>query len=113
MIPLNTSVSATLDSEGTATAELSPSVFGTVWHIHRLVTSVAGTAERVRLRVYRNVTQMSALIDSTQSARDDVSETSIVLTASEKLIFVWSSTPNAVGAACVINVYGDSDTGRR
>lgn len=119
--PLNESRQATFDAvqiDGTAkaVARLSPSVFGLTWNINKLVTSTftSNTPTAVFLRVYRNVEEPTQMIDSTYSGTGDQSETSVQISGSDVLLFVWiAQTDPGAGSFAVAVVNGEIVNDRR
>lgn len=104
--PVSVSASATFDVNGRAIASLGPSVFGVRWKLSRMVTSTTSTAE-TQLRVYRNTEQPSTLVDSTYTANQNTSETTLTLMTLEKVVFVWSG--GDTGAVATVVLEGEQE----
>lgn len=61
-------------------------------------STTSADTDKTKLRVYRNIVSPGSLLDSTNSANSDVSETSLDLVSPDKLVFVFSDgTAGAVG----------------
>jgi hypothetical protein len=93
-------VSVTFDGSGAGTsAPLGPQRYGEKWHVDRMVSSTTSDdTQKTKLRVYRNTVTPGSLVDSTNSANSDVSETSLDLVSPDRLIFVFSNgTAGRVG----------------
>lgn len=112
-LPLSASVSATIAS-GRAIGRLSPQVAGSSWRIKRMVTTAnIDSTTLLNLKVYKNSEQAGNLLDGTDSAAQDASETDITLETTDVLIAVWSSDDPALnGSICTLIVSGDNYTGR-
>lgn len=108
-----TSGNVTIGANGSGTLSLGPARYGEQWRVSRMVTSVSATGITTEilceLKVYRDVVAQSTLVDVTQRAGSDVSETDLLLRAPEKLVFVWANAP--VGALASIVVTGEYDRG--
>lgn len=105
-----TSGNVTLDGNGRGVVTLGPQVYGVVWHVTRMVTSVSGTAEiSCRLSVYRQTETPSNMVDGTFVAGQDVSETDLPLRGGEVLVFVWEDGP--AGAVATITLSGEIQRG--
>lgn len=86
---LETSVSATLDSSGTANAiNIGPTQYGEEWTITRFGAS---GGSRCRLQVMRgNSFSASRQLDLTDRADGDTSETKLTLKHGEVISFWWT-----------------------
>lgn len=94
-----------ISSGGTATATIGPKKYGDTWVVNMLAASTNSTTEST-LRVYRGAPVPSAQVASTYSANNDnASGSPIQLTASDKLVFVWSGASD--GAICTCRIEGD------
>lgn len=98
-------VTATANSNGTATASIGPKKYGDKWTVTGIATSTTSTAES-RLRVYRGSEMPSALLATTYSGNNDNAGGSpIELGHGDRLVFVWENA--TVGATCTATLNGD------
>jgi hypothetical protein len=108
-IPLATSVTATFDAGGNASASVGPVRYGQSWSVQSMVVSTT-SASATRCSVYKNTIAQNNLVDSTGSGNNDTSDTSIDLANLDTLIFAWAGgSPSATATAIV---YGTMETGR-
>lgn len=113
-LPLLASANATFISDGVGGSvarvpHLGPRRYGTTWHVTHMV-STTNSVVPSQVRVYRNIESPTTIVDGSDSANQDTSETDITLGSGEFLTFVW--TKGDIGAIATITVSGEMSTGR-
>lgn len=103
IVPLDTSVSATIGTDGTAQVTTGPVVAGSEWRIRRM-TVTSTSDDTTEARIYLNAVLDSRLLGGTYTGNQDTNETDLTLQNLDKLIVRWvNGTP---GAICVFFVQG-------
>lgn len=107
---LMVSGSGVINSSGTTTVEVGPSVHTEKWKIAKIAVSSTSTAI-TEARIYRTSIAAQNLVDATYNGNLDTSDTPIELFAPEKLLIVW--TLGTAGASCSVRVEGEKTFGAR
>ncbi len=88
--------SVTLNASGQGSMRFGPEVFGTVWNINRLSTNGNSTLDPT-CTVYRGAESNTTMIDNTEKANADISETDLELRDGEFVTVVYDGgTPGAI-----------------